>query len=204
MNETQQFGSAFCLRWVLLTSVGYALGFLGGFVMGHFVLGNVMVGIGIATLVGTMQWFALRSTPLRPDHWVLATIAGIAIGMMPIAAASTIFGFRTDLSWPFGVLTWAIALGVGGAVAGLLQRRCLQPHLRDTNWWVAASAVGWSCSALGLAIPADMSGQAAEWGIPFVVLRNGMLAPAVAGLILGAVTASALWLPRRSRSLPAT
>jgi hypothetical protein len=51
------------------------------------------------------------------------------------------------------------------------------------------SALGWCLSVFPLMIPPDMTG---ELPIPLLILRNGMMSPALGGIVLGVVTGGAL------------
>ncbi len=184
-KQRQHLGVRFCCQWLVLSTAGYSLGYLAGFLLGHFLLGNVMIGVGIGAGVGGMQWLLLRRFADRAGWWTIAPVIGLAASLSLYSVASSVWGVPFDLSRPFGILGWALALASGGALAGILQQPILEPHSGWRYWWVA-SAVGWCLSAMGLAIPADMSGQYSS--VAMVLLRNGMLAPAVAGIILGAVT----------------
>ena len=190
-TETTGMAGRFWLRWILYTGVGYALGFVLGFILGHVALGNVMVAIGIGIGVGGMQWLALRTTPARSAAWGPITVLGLAVGVGAFVALSTVWSFPVDLGWPFGALGWAIALAAAGILIGVLQRPILQRiGLDGSAWWVLASSVGWGLSALALAIPTHTGGAAEGFPVMLLLLRNAMLAPAIAGLVLGAVTAS--------------
>jgi len=190
--ERTVIGWRFWLQWVLLTILGYSVGSLVGFVLGHFLLGNVMIGTGIGAGVGFMQWLALRGFVHRSGWWVLANIAGLTVCLSLYAVVHTVSGYPFDLGWPLGILGWALAFVVGGTITGVLQQRILRRHMDRSIWWVVASAVGWGLSVFGLAIP----GIAMPSRAPFVVLliRNMILPNAVAGVILGTVTGGALIL----------
>ena len=82
-----------------------------------------------------------------------------------------------------------VALALGGAMIGGLERAALRRHTGAADGWVLACATGWGLSALGMAIPPDMSG---EMPLALVLFRNGLLAPAAAGTILGIITGAAL------------
>ena len=202
--KNSAMGGRFWVHWLFLTAAGYSIGYLVGFILGHFLLGNLMIGIGIGAGVGFMQSLAVRHLAVRPGPWVLTTVGGLSVAVGLYAAASAISGYPFDLSWPSGVLGWAIALAAGGTLVGIVQQRILRLHGARAACWIAANQAGWCLSALGLAIPADMNGELTS--VAAVILRNGLLAPAVAGAILGAVTGGALiWMLRQPvRQEPST
>ena len=82
-------GWALWLRWVLVSSVGWALGrVLGstaggalGTVFGSAVGGALSGAVG-GTLIGVMQWFVLRRQIYRAGWWVWASTVGGAMGVV--------------------------------------------------------------------------------------------------------------------------
>jgi hypothetical protein len=186
MNIERSFiGRRFWLRWVLFTILGYSVGYLAGFVLG-FLLGNVTLGVGIGAGVGFMQWVATRRFIKLSVWWVVANILGLTACLGLYAVVHNIWGYPFHLGWPSGVLGWVLAFLVGGILIGLWQHLILRNYVYRSGWWVLVCAVGWALSVFGLAIPPDMSLR----NLPFLVLilRNAMLAPAVAGVILGTLT----------------
>ena len=197
--ERTAIGWRFWVRWVLLTVVGYSVGFLLGFVFGYFLLGNVMIWVVVGAGVGFMQWRTLRRFVQRSGWWVPANMTGLTVSFGLYAIVVNLWEeVPFDLGWPLGVLGHALALVLGGAFAGLLQQRILRRHMGRSVWWMLANAAGWGLSAFGFAIPTDMSGRYPGVLGQVLVILNGMLAPAVAGVILGTVTGGALiWLLRQ-------
>jgi hypothetical protein len=49
-------GLGFGVLWVLLTAVTYTV----GFVLGHFLLGNMMLWTSMGAVTGFLQWLLLR------------------------------------------------------------------------------------------------------------------------------------------------
>jgi len=188
-TESSPPGWGLCTRWVMLTTVGYAVGFLAGFVLGHLLMGNVMVGVGIGAGTGLVQWLVLRRYLPVPGSWVLISMVGLAVPLGLYAAVSAVTGFPMDLGWPLGVLGWGLAFLLGGAIIGWAQQRVLRSRGGRAPWWIPATALAWAASVLAFAIPPDMSGNLP---IPLLLVRNGLMVPAVAGAILGVVTGIAL------------
>ena len=178
-------GWRFLALWVLLTAVGYAVGFLVGFVLGHLVLGNVSVGIGIGAVTGLMQWLLLRRRIERSTMWILANVIGLTLFLGLYGIAQLLWGIPFDLGWPWGVLGWGTAFLLGGALAGVMQQRILRRRTDRAAGWVVVSAVGWALSVFAFTIPPTGPGTGST---VYVVFRNGLAAPAVAGIILGLVT----------------
>ena len=205
-TEQNSIGLRFWASWVTRTLVGYAFGFLLGFVLAHFV-GEVALGVGIGALTGYLQWRALRHHVQRSGRWVWAGIVGLTVGLGLYQLGAYVWGYPLDLGSLRGVLGWAVALGLGGAVTGLLQERVLRRQVARSMWWVPACALGWGLSALGLAIPGGTFGLRpyemsnvvlkALAGL-LLIFRETLLQQAVAGIILGAVSGGVLiWLLRQ-------
>lgn len=200
MNTKITFSAwGFWWRWVLLTIVGLAVGFLAGFVLGHLLLGNVMVGVGIGAGAGFFQWLLLRRHIPRSAWWIPAGVIGLSIPLGLYGIAWLIWKVPFELGWSIGGLAWAAAFLVGGALMGWLQLPVLRRRVARPGSWVVYSAIGWCLSLFPFAIRPDMTG---DLSIPLLILRNAMMAPALGGVILGAITGTALvrllWRPSAS------
>jgi hypothetical protein len=130
------------LRW-LPTFVGFPLGglaaeFLVGPVdgLGPAIAGGAVTG----AVLGVIQWLGLRRARLSPERWLLATAAGLAVGLGVGAAA---VGYGTSM----GAL--AVQGAISGAAVGLAQATVLHRRLGRLVWvWpvvvAAAWALGWT------------------------------------------------------------
>jgi len=124
--ERNQIGWAIWLVWVLMTTMGYALGWFIGFflaqvpeefigssaledILAYFIAGAVL-GFG----VGLMQWLLLRGYVSRAGWWVLASTVGWGLSMAVVEA------FDVGLGLPVG----GVVLGAvtGGAIVWLLRQ----------------------------------------------------------------------------------
>ncbi|UCF06623.1 MAG: hypothetical protein JSV33_06245 [bacterium] len=187
-------GWRFWLQWVLVSCVGYAVGCLAGFVLGHLLLGNVMIGIGTGAVTGLLQWLLLRRYIRQSGWWVLASTLGLGVSLGLYGIVHLVWMVPFHMGWPLGILGWGLAYLLGGALVGLPQQRILRRSLARSAWWVPVSAAGWALSVLGTAI------QPTDSHLPtvLIILRNGMAGPAVAGIILGIITGAGLvWLLRQ-------
>ncbi len=178
-SERIVLGGDFWVLWVWLTTLGYIVGFFAGFVLGHIVLGNVMIGVGIGAVTGIFQWLVLRSYIRRSGWWILASVTGLFVGLGMYGIVSIVWKYPFDLGLPLGVLGYALAFLLGGLLIGLMQRPVLRRYVRHSNRWVWISAIGWAASVLGLSFPGNMFGYS-----PLAVVS----ASALAGIILGVVT----------------
>ncbi len=197
-EKGSQAGWGFWLGWVMISTVGWSVGFMVGFVLFMFIvgednginvlrsiLGYFMFGAALGSMVGLMQWLILRIFVSRTGWWVLASTAGFAVGWGGVFVA--IFGYPEGMggmSSFTNVLGKAVVVALGGAVTGILQWLVLRGKVSRAGWWVLASTVG---LALGVtvadAIPNEMD------------LLGVLLLP---GAVLGAVTGGVLiWLLRQ-------
>jgi len=178
--------------WAVMSAVGYFLGSYAAFFLGHLVLGNLMLPIGIGAGVGLAQRPVLdrlvggRPDPLLSLGWPLASALGLLTGFLVGGAAASLLGVTIpfELSWPTGVMVYVASSLVGGLVTGTLQFLLLRPHTSRALWWVLASIIGWAISGTGWAIAARSVG-----------LLPLLLAPTAAGTMLGLSTGGSIrWL----------
>jgi hypothetical protein len=211
-TEHTFIGWRFGLRWVLLTVVGWVIGFPLGFVfvavVGSIIgvhegsdsiilklgLDNAALFIFVVAAVSLMQWLALRRVVQRAGFWVLASIIGFTISSSIHGVVCHVYGYPDDLGFP-GALCWAAACVVGGALAGLLQQRILRHQVCHSAWWVPASAAGWGLSVIGFGLIGLAIHSPKEAG-PFAALIGGLVLPVGLGaILLGIVTGGTLiWL----------
>jgi hypothetical protein len=213
INKRQiEIGWRFGLRWVLLTVVGWIISFPLGFILvavAGWIIGvtegsillklgldNAAVFICIATVVGLMQWLALRRIVRRAGFWVPASIIGFTISSIIHGVVCYVYGYPDDLGFPLGAVGWAAASVVGGALAGLLQQRILRHQVCHSAWWVPASAAGWGLSVIGLGISSFFPPN----GRPFIVLPL-VLASVLLGIVTGGVL---IWLLRQPTQVEAS
>ena len=123
--------------WVVAILVGFPI---GGYVADLVVDGVDSVAAALAgglitgVIIGFAQWFALRRWV--SGTWILATIAGMAAGLMAGAALVDYGVERGDLLL-MGAVTGA---GVGVAQALVLARR----RIRGAIWWAVANPPAWA------------------------------------------------------------
>ena len=222
MNAEHTFiGWRFGLWWVLLTVVGWTIGFPLGFVLvavAGWIIGvpegsdsillklgldNAALFICIVAVVGLMQWLALRRVVRRAGFWVPASIIGFTVSSSIHAVVCYVWGYPDNLDHFPGTLVWAMAFVVGGTLAGVLQQRILRRQVCHSAWWVPASAVGWGLSIIGLKIGFGIGldkilstmPRAPRLLMAFVAL---MVPLGLASVLLGIVTGGALiWLLRQ-------
>jgi hypothetical protein len=156
-----------------------------GFVLGHIALGNVSIGIGEGLIVGLCQWILLKRYIPRSGKWVLFSVIGLFVPLGLYGAAWLLWRIAFDFGWPMGALGWAGAYLVGGAFMGWMQLSILGRRIAEPKPWVLYSALGWCLSIFPMMIRANMTG---DLPLPLLLLRNGIMSPAFAGLVVGAIT----------------
>ncbi|MGH9316681.1 MAG: hypothetical protein ACRD1P_06215 [Thermoanaerobaculia bacterium] len=153
----------------------------------------ILTGL-VGALLGTSQSLQLRSLLVRPWAWVLATCAGLGIGLAAgVVVVEKGGGFLAGhavnvvrLSPFHRALSFAVIGLVAGLALGLCQQLVLRRQAPAVKGWVVTTAL-----ALGLAFPVAsvlvdslLSGIASPSGVLGFVLG--------AGLIFGALTARPL------------
>ena len=211
-----QIGWRFGLRWVLLALAGLiaslplflvlagATEWIAGIAGVHkdilekfnVNVGNACLEISIGAMVGFVQWLGLRCIIPRAGFWVVANIIGFTVSSC-LHAAMCVWGLPDDLGFPLGVLGWAIAFVVGGALSGVMQYRILRRHVRQSGWWVPASAIGWGLGVIGFGISA-LALHVESRSLPVHIVCNLAVPLIMASVFYGIVTGwTLIWLLRQ-------
>jgi hypothetical protein len=179
----------FWLTWIVASTAAillafgmlYALVFLAKAVVPGVnedrLLGPLIFPV-LATVLGASQWLVLRRRIPRSGWWVLATGAGMLIGIALGVAVLQAIGRSTGQPrwweyWPDLLLLYAVV----GLSLALAQLPVLWRHITNPALWLLAGTVGWI--ALGLimgptidrtsdtlalgAVPAAFTGLALSW-----------------------------------------
>ncbi len=179
----------FWLGWILVTTVGYALGFFADQILysvttralARVAAGNVSVllyGLVLGAISGTLQAIFLRSRIDRVPRFVFASMLGGAIGIFLGAtageAASNLIGLRLDV-YVAGAIINILFGAYSGAGIGIAQWLVLREKIPNAGVWVPANIVG---LVLGFSIPL---GILEKFNLPQLELLFG----GMAGLLLG-------------------
>ncbi len=113
------------VKWVLATTLGWAVGWALSGYLTEFVIGLP---------VGLAQWMVLRNQIERAEWWILASALGWAAGRGLVAVV-------------FAPQDLVLVGGTLGASLGLAQWLVLRPHLVRSWWWIVLSALS---SAVGM------------------------------------------------------
>jgi hypothetical protein len=126
------------LIWVGLTLVGIPLaGFLGHTVVGAVdsvmpaLIGGALTGAGI----GLAQWLMLRRNLGIGTEWIVATSAGLAVGL---AIGAMAVGYETTTS------QLVIMGAISGATVGIAQGLLLRDKFSLWHVWIVAMPVLWA------------------------------------------------------------
>jgi hypothetical protein len=190
-------------HWILLTAAGLGLGLVGGLVVG-FPLGrivNAMIVTGTVTCVvgailGGMQSIELRRLPLKPIWWILATIAGLGIGLaagvvVVEQAGILLTGTRPNVA-RLDTSTRALSFVVLGLVAGTLlgaaQSLALRKRAPRIKRWTVTTGVGLAIAFAGSSLLVDLASLriASLFGVITFVI--------ISGIAFGAITSRPLRL----------
>ncbi|HEY8131253.1 MAG TPA: hypothetical protein VII12_05130 [Thermoanaerobaculia bacterium] len=188
-------------QWNLLTTIGLAGGIVAALLVGKpldQLVGAMIVTAILTCLVGAflggMQAVYLRQLLARPIWWVVATVAGMGIGLAVGAVlveqvGTLISGHRpqiVQLTPALRALSFAVLGLVSGTILGFSQWLVLRRQRPTIQRWIPTSAV-----ALALAFPASSlivdafaGGIASPVGLITFVLASG--------LAFGAITSGPL------------
>ena len=200
MTDSRRLG--WWALWTLVTAIGYSLGLYAGFFLAYMLLAPIIAVITIGVGVGFLQRLVVQRLlePHRSRMWSPADsvgwILGSVIGMILVFVVGWIVVEvgQVDVD-RIGVLGLVGTLTIGGALTGFVQERVLRRYVLQSRWWIAASALGWGASALGLGLLTAL----ADAVYPVIAI---LMAPAIAGIVLGVITGGVLVrLPTRRRSL---
>ena len=139
--ERTHFGWRLLLWWVLASFLGWAVGSFvsdtAGDAVGQVWFDSVGL-IVLGTSIGGMQWLVLRRQVSWGGWWLVANIAGWAVGAL--------------VNLPLGL---ALGWSAGLVAAGVLQWLVLRRYLSRAYRWLLASLVAW---ATGVGISLVLSG----------------------------------------------
>lgn len=193
-DKVRQFEWGIFLLWILTSAMGWMIGFFIGVILAEIIDGIViwsseilfyfMLGAGLGSGVGFMQWLLLWWQIPRAGWWVLASAAGLAVASGVGIAADTlkVVGSIDTL------LGWTLVGVLGGAIIGIFQWLVLRKQVSRAGWWVLASTLGWGLSMVAWEV-FSADGVWSFSGLP------------ASGATLGVVTGGFLvWLLGRSKS----
>jgi hypothetical protein len=150
--------------WVLLTTIGYAVGMgldQALYSTTSTALSGVAAGLGSVALYGAiagafsgaLQALLLRGRIERPLLWVLASMAGGAVGFMlgtvTSEVASNAIGIHLDV-YTTGAIIQIVFGAFSGAGIGLAQWLLIRGKIQNAAVWVPANIFGLT---LGFSIP---------------------------------------------------
>jgi len=177
MNDPPVLG-----RWVYLTFLGWALGFLLMLlligVFGMIGLGEtqVPIGLGMGAGVGLLQGRLIRERLGTGRSWLYACAAGLTAPFLVRDLAKL-----ADIDLPY---TLAGSVIVGGFMVGLLQWRVLRPLVSGAGIWIPASIVGWTLAASTVVLNDRVIPKTP--GLVGALIYVGVIL--VGGVMLGALT----------------
>src|ERR1041384_7231917 len=111
---------------IVLALVGEAVG-IGG--------AQALVGAGMGTGIGLMQGRIIRTKLHKSATWIWSCIVGLGLPFL-VTDISKVAGWKL----PYSLL---VLIALGGIIVGGWQALILRSKIRNTGWWIVASAVGW-------------------------------------------------------------
>ncbi len=193
------------IAWIGATTVGYGLGMtlssylvastllpLGPVAWG--ILNVLLYGAVVGIALGAIQ-FAVMPRTLVPLHWwIVATLAGAAIGFAVAAVACELLANSMDptKNYVLGVVVIAVVAGVIiGLANGLGQWLVLRRRLPQMRRWTMMSIFG---TALGTVMATGLLGL---FELPLLYASPSLSVGAIMGLCAGIFQGLIFWLLRR-------
>ncbi len=164
--------------WIIMTSVGWIVGWCVGLTLGHIMFGTAMIAICISAEVSLLQWPIIPHVSPRSTWWAPAGLVGMAV---PLVLYTLIGSHALALD-----LHWLPVVVVGGTCVGLLQQRDLRQLFPCSWWWALASAMGWALSLL-VFIALDTIWPHLDSELGYILLVT--VPP---GIVMGVITGGAL------------
>lgn len=152
----------FLFTWIIANTIGTTTGALLFFIVfvvmqvnanaarnvAAAVLGIAVSGATYGAAVGVCQWTVLRRQIFSSKGWVLATIAGMAIGTALPASVAVAIGMSSD-RWDLYVLT---GLGTAWITCSIAQGLVLQQYGTHAIKWILASIVAGAVWGIGTVV----------------------------------------------------
>ena len=189
--------SKLLFQWIRATWFGWLLGIPIIIVLAligeavHIGGSQFLVGAGMGAGIGLIQALVIRRILHKSVLWICSSIVGLGAPFV-LTDLSKFVGWNLPYSLP-------LAIVLGGLIVGIWQALILRSRLRQTGWWIVASALGWALAG-GTSAMADSPRAHAIRGIWGAVVYLGIIA--AGGLILGLVTGLCLaWLLRNESAV---
>ena len=127
----------FWLFWMLAFAAFPIGGLLSNVLVGPVTtpIRAILAGAITGAVLGLIQWFVLKGGTAIPIGWILATAAGMAVGLGLSVAA-----FGSEASG--NALLWRAV--VTGLCVGVAQWIILRPILPQSATWILVIALGWA------------------------------------------------------------
>lgn len=192
------------IQWVLATGAGYALGMmlssylvasalrpLGPILWG--ILNVLIYGAIIGISLGVFQFVVMPRELLPFRGWVLATLAGSAIGFAVAAVVCEVLGNSMDPTRNI-VLGQGVVSATAGVIIGLAnglgQWYVLQQRLPHVRGWILASVLG---ATLGTVMSAVLLGL---FDLPLLRTTPNLSVGALLGIFTGIFQGLFFWSHR--------
>ncbi len=186
-------------RWILCSGAGVLVGIAVGVPLGapaEALLGMALVlpavGAAIGASLGTSQWLLLRRRARGAGAWIVATAAGVAVGLTGgttlVEAVGLERGNPVDEQLALLVIGASVGFAVGTAQWLFLRRRGL-----GSSSWIAASTAGMAFGLVAGGVVAELllGGIASAVGLGVVGLCTAVGSAATTGLAFARIAQTA-------------
>lgn len=140
------------IQWVLVTTLGWVIGFLAG-------------AGAVGVILGLGQWLVLRQWVREPGWWIWASTVGWGVGWLLIITGI--------LSPPeAGIMASLVAGGVLGLMLGVAQWFVLRRLVDFAGWWIFVSTIGWAIGVggmFGIAMVGAVAGAVTGFALDFLL-----------------------------------
>ena len=176
------------LGWTLAMAGGMLLGFLPTIFLVNVLnlgLAQIVVPVFAGTLVGLVQWVALRRFLTATSDWILAGGTSWAVGY--------VLGLFLIQNMPATFFAGFAGYLLFGAIVALVQWPLLRREIPHLLVWMIASAIGWAAGywMSQVVLPLFHTGPTIAPAVSTTVIA------VTSGLVAGAITGVALiWIVR--------
>ena len=140
---------AWWIAWLLISQIQRVVGStvqVGGQsrITEDFLLGTILLPL-FGLLTGLLQALLLRRTLPRMGWWIVATVLGWLLPFAVLRLLSVLLAPVLDVNSTQARML--LGMLIGGSM-GLMQWLVLRPRVPNAAWWILASVLGWTTTAL--------------------------------------------------------
>jgi WD40 repeat protein len=126
-------------------------------------------------IIGLCHWLVLRSKISGGSYWIPATAIGLSVSGIIVGIVLGMMSSSKFDAIPFAILFAGLGATIVGGAIGLSQWLVIHRKVKQANWWILATIVGWNCAIYAVLFMTKLP-------------INGLIAVPVGATILGMVT----------------